>query len=260
MPTIEACYLYPVKGLTPVEAPHLDLEVGRSPRGDRAFMFAFADGEQHGDIQWVSKHQAVTLVNTPHLASLRSAYDSDARTLTITTPDGDEMSAAIDDAAARVSLAAWLAERVRRMPDNPLSGRTEREPLLLLGEGDSRYTDRGPTQVSFASVESLADLSQRAGRPVDALRFRGNLMISGVEPWQEFEWAGRRLRFGDAVLEVTAPLKRCAAVNAEPRGAGRDLDLTALLQREYGHIDFGVEANVISAGRVRPGDTIELVS
>ena len=61
--TVEACYLYPVKGMTPLEADGLQLEAGRSPLGDRAFIFAFANADLQGDRGWVSKREAVT---SPH--------------------------------------------------------------------------------------------------------------------------------------------------------------------------------------------------
>lgn len=258
--TVEACYLYPVKGMTPLEADALQLEAGRSPLGDRAFIFAFADADLQGDRGWVSKREAVTLLTTPELAQVTSRYDAEARRLILAVPGRDEASANVDKPAEREALAAWLAEVVNQFPSNPLSGRPEREPLQLLGDGETLFTDRGPSQISIGGRESLRELSERAGANVDERRFRSNLMVSGIDAWQEFEWPGRQFRLGEAVIEVTAPLRRCNAINASPEGNGRDLDLTKVLQREYGHINFGVEANVIKGGQVRPGDTMTVAN
>ncbi|MEE9278097.1 MAG: MOSC domain-containing protein [Dehalococcoidia bacterium] len=259
MPTVDACYLYPVKGMTPLEAPFLELEPGRSPKGDRAFVFAFANAEKRGAVQWVSKHESVTLLNTPYLARLRAAYDVDTQRLSISSDEHGTASANVANAEERIALAAWLAEVVEQLPANPLAGRPERKPLELLGDGRSLFTDRGPTQVSFAAAESLRVLSQRAGNDIDMRRFRLNLSISGVTPWEEFEWAGKQVRFGETLLDVSAPLIRCVAVNASPEGDGRDLDVVAVLQRAFGHLNFGVEANVIEGGRVKPGDLITVM-
>ena len=58
---------------------------------------------------------------------------------------------------------------------------------------------------------------------------------------------------------MTAPIQRCNAVNASPTGEGRDLDLMKLLHDEYGHLDFGVEANVIVGGEVNLGDEVSII-
>ncbi len=258
--TVEACYLYPVKGMTPLLTNVLHLEAGRSPRGDRAFIFAFADADLQGERGWVSKREAVTLLTTPELAEVASRYDPDTRQLTLSMSGRGEAAANVDQPEERRALEAWLAEVVKEFPSNPLTDRPEREPLQLLGDGETLFTDRGPSQISIGGRESLRELSERAGANVDERRFRSNLMVSGIDAWQEFDWAHRQFRLGEALVEVTAPLRRCNAVNASPEGGGRDLDLTKLLQREYGHIDFGVEANVIEGGRVRPGDTMTAVS
>ncbi|MYF81138.1 MAG: hypothetical protein F4177_05120 [Chloroflexi bacterium] len=49
------------------------------------------------------------------------------------------------------------------------------------------------------------------------------------------------------------------AVNASPTGEGRDLDLMKVLNAEYGHLNFGVEANVVVGGEVQVGDELTVV-
>ena len=67
------------------------------------------------------------------------------------------------------------------------------------------------------------------------------------------------MRVGPEVeIDVTARLVRCNAINASPTGAGRDTELLGVLKDNYGHLDFGVEANVVSGGRVSVGDAIQL--
>lgn len=253
---ISACYIYPVKGMTPQQVGAVQLAAGQSVLGDRAFVFAFGNAERVGAVGWVSKRQSVTLLNTPDLPRVAARFDVDHRRLTLEYA-GDERSAQIDDQRLRSELADWLAEIVHSFDENPLRGRPEREPLVLLGDGASRYTDRGPTQVSLAGIDSLADLARTAAATVDFRRFRLNFALDGLEPWQEFDWVGQRLQVGsEAVLEITARLQRCNAINASPSGSGRDVELMGVLQRAYGHLDFGVEANVIRGGRIAVGDSV----
>ena len=257
-PSVEACFLYPVKGMTAHRAGALRLAPGCSAEGDRAFVFAFADAERRGPIGWVSKRQSVTLLNTPKLAAIAADFDARGGVLTITA-DGEARSAAVDSPPERESLAAWFADVVRALDGNPLAGHPEREPLELLGDGASRFTDRGPTQISLASNASLADLSERAGGEIDMRRFRLNVALDGAGAWEEFDWVGKRVRIGEVTVEVTARLQRCGAINADPAGGGRDMDLMRAILDNYRHLDFGVEANVAEGGEIRAGDPVSVL-
>ena len=256
---IAACYLYPVKGMTAQPAETLQLAPGQSALGDRAFVFAFGNAERVGSIGWVSKRQSVTLLNTPDLPRVAAAFDPERGELKLVF-EGEERRADTAEQRQRTALADWLADVVHSFADNPLRGRPEREPLVLLGDGSSRYTDRGPTQISLAALDSLNDLSNAADREVDFRRFRLNFSLDSTEAWSEFDWVGRRARIGaDVEIEITARLQRCNAINASPSGAGRDAELMGVLQSAYGHLDFGVEANVLSGGRAAVGDALQLL-
>ena len=260
MPSLLACYRCPVKGMTPEALPALRLEAGRSPAGDRAFAFVFATARPQGVDGWVDKHHALTLLNTPDLAQITAVYDAAARVLTLRAADGSQRSAALAREQERETLAAWLAHIVRGFRLNPLGGRDERLPLRLLGDGRTRFTDRGPAQVSLAAQATLDDLAARTGLALDARRFRLNLLVQDAQPLAERGWSGKRLRVGEALLAVTGPLGRCRAVDASPNGAGRDTDLLPLLEQAYGHRDLGVLASVLADGTVRPGDTVETLN
>ncbi len=255
---IAACYTYPVKGMTAHSARSLTLRLGESVVGDRAFIFAFGNAEALGAHGWVSKRQSVTMLNTPYLAWIESGWDPDTRMLSVTY-NGQTRNAQVDDDASRLALSDWMTNVVLGLPENPLRGRPEREPLRLLGDGAARFTDRGPTQISLGGLASLADLSDQADVEVDMRRFRLNFAIDGLDAWGEFDWVGRRLQIGETVeIEVTAPIQRCNAVNASPTGSGRDLDLMKILHDRYGHLNFGVEANVIAGGEIRPSDEVRI--
>ena len=253
---IAACYTYPIKGMTAHLAPVLSLCPGESVVGDRAFIFAFGNAEILGAHGWVSKRQSVTMLNTPYLPWIESGWDPDARVLSITVK-GQTKSADVDNAASRLDLSEWMTDVVLGLPENPLRGRPEREPLRLLGDGEARFTDRGPTQISLGGLASLSDLSEKASVNVDMRRFRLNFSVDGIDEWGEMDWVGKRLRIGESVeIDVTAPIQRCNAVNASPTGEGRDLDLMKLLHDKYGHLNFGVEANVAAGGEIAVGDEI----
>lgn len=97
------------------------------------------------------------------------------------------------------------------------------------------------------------------GAPVDPLRFRGNLDVSGFAAWEELDWVGRDLAIGEVRFRVVQRTVRCAATEVDPVTAERDLRIPAALQKRLGHADCGVYAEAIDAGRIAVGDALRLI-
>jgi MOSC domain-containing protein len=97
---------------------------------------------------------------------------------------------------------------------------------------------------------------RRPGRSLDPLRFRANVYVNGLSPWQEFALTGCTLHAGSLALEITKPIDRCAAIDVVPRGGLRDMDLVALMERAYAHRDCGVYARIIAGGELSVGDEL----
>ena len=91
------------------------------------------------------------------------------------------------------------------------------------------------------------------------IRFRMNLWIDGFPPYAELDWVGHEIEIGEARLKITARDKRCAATTANPATGKCDVDLPKLLHSEFGHMDFGVYAQVVRTGPVRLGDAVRVI-
>ena len=68
-----------------------------------------------------------------------------------------------------------------------------------------------------------AEVENAVGAPVDPLRFRGNVYVSGWPAWREFDLLGQEIALGGARLKVVKRIVRCAATNVDPQTAVRDL-------------------------------------
>jgi uncharacterized protein YcbX len=182
-------------------------------------------------------------------------------------PDGTEVEG--DARATGVDLVCQAGGRdvAVRVVDGPWA-----EPLSRLAGHDVRLVrphaiGASLTEpVTLVSDGSLARLAGAAGREsVDARRFRMLFELSGCDAHEEDGWRGRRLRIGEAVLEVGGPVDRCAVTTRDPDTGRRDLDTLRLIRgyrgrRERdGAILFGVYATVERPGVVRVGDAVELV-
>ena len=83
---------------------------------------------------------------------------------------------------------------------------------------------------------------------------------TGDEPGHpEFDWVGRRLRVGDAVLRIEVACARCVMVTREVDDAlPQDRTILRHIVKELDQ-SFGVYAEVETPGAVRTGDPVTLL-
>ena len=117
--------------------------------------------------------------------------------------------------------------------------------------------------VSLVTSSSMRLLSDRLGRTVGSERFRMTFLLDSGDAAAHVEdtWIGRELRIGEATVTVRARIPRCAVVNLDPETGRSDAPVLRELagyRRSEGDVEFGVDAVVTSAGRVRAGDQAEL--
>jgi uncharacterized protein YcbX len=115
-------------------------------------------------------------------------------------------------------------------------------------------TDSAFPSISVLNRASLAALGERLGKPLAMERFRGNVWLDGLQPFEEFDLVGRELRLGEAVLRVRQRITRCVATTVDPETGVSDADTLGGLEAGWGHKDFGVYGEVVAGGRVAVGD------
>ena len=126
--------------------------------------------------------------------------------------------------------------------------------MVLRREGHS-FSDVPKKIVSIISLASVADIEN--GLPVNPLRFRANIYLSGWPPWHEFDLLGQTVAIGKtARLKIIKRIQRCAATDVDPETGIRDLTIPRTLLNNFDHTDCGVYAEVITAGEIAPGDAI----
>lgn len=250
--TLEAIWRYPVKGLAGERLERVTLTAGETLPHDRRFglLAGAAGGADSSGESWVECGQFYALAREERLAQLGLAFDEASETLTITRHGRQVARGKATDPVGRSLLdqffAAFLAGSPRGTP-RFLAGRQQPERRV-------NYTDTAEPTVSLLNLASVADLERVARQPVDPRRFRMNFWLSGLAPWAERDWIGRRFRLGGATLEVVEETARCAATTVNPDSAERDLNVPRLLQGGYGHLNQGLYAIVREGGEVAVGD------
>ena len=148
-----------------------------------------------------------------------------------------------------------------RTPEEPLPDLSIFPPELKEFESEpGTYFDAFPLLLLTAA--SLAAMQERAPQSIfDVRRFRPNFLISETspqDPFPEQDWRGRRLRIGEAIVEVTVECPRCVMTTRGFEELPLDPSVMRALVTETGGI-LGVYASVAEPGRVRAGDSVELL-
>jgi uncharacterized protein len=209
----------------------------------------------------------------------------------ISLPDGGQVTS--DDPEVDVRLSEALDHEVslhalkpatdldhyrRGAPDSDdlmielrsIFGREDHEPLpdlsvfpdviLEYESPPGTYVDAFPVLLmSTSALRSLTDALPES--VIGVRRFRPNAVIdTGDLPGHpEFDWRGRRIRLGTAVLEVTVPCPRCVMVTRQiDETTPADRSILRHIVRELDQ-NVGVYANVVAPGSVAVADTVELL-
>jgi uncharacterized protein YcbX len=241
----------PVKGTALHHPPSAHLD-DRGIAGNRRFHLADGRGRLFSGLG--------------HGPLVRVVCEVDDGVLTCRFPDGTVASAATDDLGALEETDF----NGRAVPGRPVGGDlaavfsdyVDARVRLFRTERDGDGPDEMPlTVISFASVDELARRGNHDG-PLDPLRFRINLELDGLEPFEEDTWDGQRVTIGETVLRIAGQIPRCAVTAQDPTSGLHDWNtlkqiaafrpLTA--DRE---VPFGVYARVEDPGPISVGDTIE---
>jgi len=249
--TVAAIHRFPVKGLNPEPLDSVVLETGECLPHDRRF--AIAHGASRFDARdpdWQPKQQFLTLLKHEWLAHLSVSFDEASGLLTLCRNGRPVARGNATSPIGREVINQFLAAFVRgRAPG----------PCKLVEAPGIAFTDTQDNFVSIINRASVADLERVTRKPLDPVRFRGNLLIEGAEPWAESEWVGRTIRVGGARLVVVEPIGRCAATTVNPATAERDVNVPKALMTGFGHDACGIYAEVVEGGTVAAGDPLTLL-
>lgn len=283
--TLEELRRYPVKSMGGELLEDIELGIKGLP-GDRAW--AVRD-EVRGGIRGAKKIPALMELQSRYTDAPAAEGSSPAE---ITLQDGSRLGTGDPDVNERLSkaldhpvslwplLPAKDLDHYRRVMDNPedfegelreIFGRTPEEDLPDLGAFPPEIIEfESPPGTYFDAfplllmTEAALDTHQKRapGSIFDVRRFRPNLLVSNTSsaaPFPEFEWVGRRIRIGEATLEIEMECPRCVMTTHGFEDLPKDPKIMRALVKEAGG-NIGVYATIETPGRVRVGDAIELLA
>lgn len=247
----------PVKGLA-LHHPDAIEVTASGVVGDRAFYL-------------VDDRDALySIAKTGSLVGLHADYDVVAGQLAVR--EGSDVlaeGAVVEDAPHSANFFAFKQVDGHLAPgpwDAVLSERAGRPLRLVQAAAAGGGHDVEP--LTLLGTASTARLAEQAGLPdVDSRRFRMLIEFDGAAAHAEDRWRGQRLQIGTVVAEAGGPVQRCAGTTRDPDSGQVDLKTLALIGDYRGRQDsvfglgfnFGIYATVVTEGRIRVGDAVDLL-
>jgi uncharacterized protein len=272
MPSIHSLHIYPVKSCRGIDLPRVEV-LAHGLAHDREWMIVDRHGEFLTQREIPSLARITTGLTSTHLylsvygrggVSIPLAHDATRPAIAVKCWGYEGM--ALD---CGVQAADWLSELLEQPVRLVRFAREERRwcnPDWVGQAPLGKQAERAHTLFSdgycvlVLGMASVADLSQRMGQDVTLDRFRANVIIQGLEPYDEDFVSELSTRMADtAALKLVKLCPRCSVPSVDQQsGEITALDPTAALtqyrfNREVGGAVLGNNAVVQRNGWLERG-------
>ena len=258
--TISSINYCPVKSVSfqTIEKCEIKKDVGII--GDRIFAFAkdldldkaqlFEKSPEERKGKW---NKVLTLKNSPVLNKYNFLFKENK--LTLTFKDKEILTINASELSERQLLSNKILEL-----ENSL-----KKPIVLMKNEELPFFDTSISNkvdfvnsVSLLNIQSINDFQKKIDKKVEISRFRGNICIDGVKPWEEQEWVGKIVKINNVSFKVEKKIPRCVAINLKPQTDDNSLNLLQALKKTYNHFDMGIYLSALDDGKVEVGNQIEI--
>lgn len=241
---------HPIKSHGREQIPEVYLTEGKCLPWDRRW--AVAHERSCFDVErprWQPCQEFSRGAKSPRLQAITTYVDERLGKLTLSHPDRVDITIDPDDAGDANYFVQWVM---------PISNGSRLLPARLV-RGTQPMTDTSFQSISIINLASHREVEKNLDQSLSPTRWRGNILIDGWEPWAEKEMIGKRIRVGDAELEIREEITRCMATTVNTETGERDADTLGALKNGFGHQEMGVYAVVTKSGRIYQEDKVEVV-
>lgn len=243
---VASLWRHPIKSHGREELETVTLVAGQSMPFDRLWAVAHDAARAETGV-WAACQNFSRVSKAPALMAVTAKLNEKTGDITLSHPDQPDLTVNPDtDPGALIAWTAPLVPQNRALPSRV---------LRLDGRG---YTDSDFASVTLCNAASHRAVETRMEQALSIHRWRGNIWFDSDDPWVEFDWIGRDVKLGQAILRPRERTDRCLATTANPETGHRDADTLKALAG-FGHQDFSVRAEVIRGGLIRRDDKVELL-
>ncbi len=245
MATVTSLWRHPIKSHGRENVAATTLIAGQTMPGDRVWAVAHEASKADGS-EWVPCANFNRVSKVPQLMAMTAKLD-DAGVVNLTHPKLGEIS--FDPDGDIAEFLEWV---------HPIMPQDRAQSKRIVKVPNRGMTDSDFPSVTLCSIASHRAVERALGMDISVHRWRGNIWLDGLAAWEEFEWMGKDVRVGDAILRPLERTDRCPATNTNPETGVRDADVVSALD-SFGHRDFSVRAQVIQGGLIELGSKAELI-
>ena len=202
----------------------------------------------HAFIDWSNQQKHLTITQYPYMATYKARFREEESlmkfpSVEIITKDGNVYD--WQDPCLLQELEAKTNRKltaVQYAPDFVPFPAIEEDHLLLISD------------------KSLEKLEKSIGAKIDERRFRGNIVYqTNALDIAEEELIGKKIKIGEeVVIQINKFCERCMIITVDPEtGEKNPFILKKIVQENNNH--FGLYASVLQTGKIKIGDTLQLI-
>ena len=180
---------YPIKGLSGEYLDKALLEVNQTIPGDREFAFArFNTKFDQNNPVYLRKTNFLALVKEEKLAKLSTVFKPKSKQFTIKIDN----NVVVDEHLTNKKNI----NKVEIFFQDYLGMSKEEKPRLVQGIKTNKtnlkhsFSDIPDKAISIINLNTVLELQNKLGKQISPSRFRGNILVDGVNAWEEFNWIG----------------------------------------------------------------------
>jgi uncharacterized protein YcbX len=285
-------YRYPVKGMSGDVLDQVTVERAETFPDDRRYALLYKAKEEKWDEsnpEWLHKENFLCAFTAPQLFSQyltsyqivsndkesshgspcdtinQEEKESNQRMLTIKEHSTDQIMLGpvdLSTAQGREHVATFFGNKQDGRDVVCVTAASCKSHKHQFGNTSSGVKARGDTRtVHIINAATVRELSETLQVPIFSTRFRPNIVVEGLEPWEEFTWVGKKIACGDTQLSVIKQTVRCEGVSIDPLDPKRVLDIPKLLTQHYPQYGpfFGVYAMIDKGGTMSIGDSVSKI-
>ena len=233
---------YPIKGFAGEALQNTLVRSLKTLPGDRQHALQYVDRIPPSSKGWRPKKYFLQSVQTNLCSEIHIEWNSD---IVHFNYRGNPFKIP-RTALANGSLPQWIASLA------PELGEFTLETL------ETGFTDERDACVSLVNRSTVSAIAEATGTSDHPERYRGNLLVDGVRPFDELNWVGQTLQIGTATFEVVEPIVRCKATECDWHGSRTEGFLDRLDQQLDTDI-CGLFLRAVGDGEIKITDQLRVL-
>ena len=123
---------------------------------------------------------------------------------------------------------------------------------------ETGFTDERDAFISLVNRSTVSAIAEATGTSDHPERYRGNLLVDGVRPFDELNWVGKTVQIGTATFDVVEPIVRCKATECDWHGSRTEGFLDRLNQK-FDTDTCGLFLRAVTDGKIETNDQFKIL-